>query len=482
MKAKSPAGLRSLLLSIMAMFMVIISAAQKKLVEVRQSPLTGVSLPSGSKKDGRFLSEIAGKALLEMESKKANTTIGTVEVLYLPAVNASGFNADSLVNQFSSLGWNIIPVENDNKYVWLEKDNRYVIAYFSMNKTSTDLYFGEATTAPAIVVNMNNSQVNQQIDVQQTVQQTDPQQQVQSTSNETTIAVNNTQATNQDINTPASQQGFAFFTTNFDDGWTSVIQNDWVLVSKGDIKVYLWYALPYNASDFSGTGLVERDYYWENYVSKYYTIETRQYKDNGEVLGSQKPSYIEGWATDKQTGERRFIGMRLDIAPNTAYITIGSARDEASLWNQFPKANGGAFSPSDLSNMSRYNKFAISESDVQGTWSKGNSSTAQWYYVTPSGYEGYAGMTIAATSATFTFNNGGSYTSIHNGATGTVGNLSTFQQNYKGNYTVGNWTLTATNRWQGKTDNFEACFVAVKGGRILCLREGGMEYNLVKVK
>jgi hypothetical protein len=275
---------------------------------------------------------------------------------------------------------------------------------------------------------------------------------------------------------------FAFTSTNFDDGWRSVIQDDWVFVSKDDIKVYLWYALQYNASDFSGTGVVDRDYYWDNYVSKYFTIETKQYKDNGEVLGSLKPSYVEGWATDKQTGERRFIGMRLDISPNTAYITIGSAKDEESLWKQFPKANGGAFSPSDLSNMGGYNKFAITANDVLGTWQDGNTSTAQWYYVTPSGYEGYAGMTVAARSATFNFNEGGNYTSIHNGATGAVGNMSTFQQNYKGKYTVSNWNLTATNRFNGKTDNFEAWFVAIRGGRILKLRDGGMDYSLVKTK
>lgn len=290
--------------------------------------------------------------------------------------------------------------------------------------------------------------------------------------------------TPEQVNTIAAPVtgGFAFTSTNFNDGWTSVIQDDWVLVSKGDIKVYLWFALQYNASDFSGTGLVDRDYYWDNYVSKYFTIETKQYKDNGEVLGSLKPAYVEGWATDKQTGQRRFIGMRLDISPNTAYITIGSAKDEESLWKQFPKANGGAFAPSDLSNMGGYNKFAITVNDIAGTWQDGNTSTAQWYYTTPSGYEGYAGMTVAARSATFNFNNGGNYTSIHNGATGAVGNMSTFQQNYKGKYTVSNWALTATNRFEGKTDNFEAWFVAIRGGRILKLKDGGMEYSLVKTK
>lgn len=281
-------------------------------------------------------------------------------------------------------------------------------------------------------------------------------------------------------NPQAVKSNYTYSTANFDDGWTSVIQNDWVLVHKGNMKVYLFYALTYTASMFSGTGVRDRDYFWDNEVSKYFQIETKQYRDGGEYIGSLQPDYVEGWATDKQTGERKFIAMRLGVAPNTAYITLAVAPDDRTLYQQFPNANGKY--TSDLGSMGGYNKFPIAAADVLGRWENGNSSTAHWYYVTPSGYESYAGMTLAATSAVFQFNTGGNYTSIHNGATGSVGNMSTFQQNYKGRYTVSNWSLNATNRWQGKAENFDAWFVAIRGGRILKLKSGGMEYSLVKTK
>jgi hypothetical protein len=83
-----------------------------------------------------------------MESKKAGTTIKNIEILYLPSVAACGFTADSLVNQLTVLGWSITPVEGDNKYVWLQKDNRSVLTYLSTDKKQTDLYFGEANTPP----------------------------------------------------------------------------------------------------------------------------------------------------------------------------------------------------------------------------------------------------------------------------------------------------------------------------------------------
>lgn len=438
-----------------AMLMQDTMYAQKKIVLITQSPLTGITLPTGTKKDSRLLIEAAGKALLEMETKKSNTSIKKIEVLYLPNAGA-GFNNDSLNNLLTTSGWAANGNGSEAEYTWFKKDDRNMLVYLKQG----ELYFGETNGAVQQTVSMNTGTQNKNTQ-QQTEQKTEM----------------------QNINHATTKNGFAFNTTNFDDGWTSVIQNDWVLVKKGDIKVYLWYALPYNASDFSGTGVVDRDYYWDNYVSKYYSIETKQYKDNGEVMSYQKPAYVEGWATDKQTGERRFIGMRLDISPNTAYLIIGSAKDEAALWKQFPKANGTAWSPSDLSNMSGYNKFAIGENDVIGTWQDGNTSTMQWYYTAASGNPGgYAGMTVAATSATFNFNNGGNYTSIHNGATGTVGAMNTFQQNYKGKYTVSNWNITATNRWDGKTESFNSWFKVIRGGRILCMDGAGITYRLVKAK
>jgi hypothetical protein len=83
-----------------------------------------------------------------MESKKVGTKIKTIEILYLPSVAACGYNADTLVNHLTALGWNITPVETDNKYVWLQKDNRSILTYLSLDKNSTQLYFGEAETPP----------------------------------------------------------------------------------------------------------------------------------------------------------------------------------------------------------------------------------------------------------------------------------------------------------------------------------------------
>ena len=128
---------------------VTLSFAQKKLVPVTQSALTGITLPNGSKQDNRMISVMAAKLLLEMESNKVQMTLSATEVLVLPPVTSSGFNADSLVLSLSGAGWKVTVVEEDNKYAWLQKDSRNLIMYFSMDAKETGLYFAEAASAPA---------------------------------------------------------------------------------------------------------------------------------------------------------------------------------------------------------------------------------------------------------------------------------------------------------------------------------------------
>lgn len=279
--------------------------------------------------------------------------------------------------------------------------------------------------------------------------------------------------------TGISSSQFAYTVSNFDDGWVSSVMNDYVLVQKGGVKVYLNFSQPYNASQFSGTGLTARDHYWDTEVPKLFQVESKQYNDGGSMV--MKPPYIEGQAKDLQTGESCFIGMYLLISTNAVNLVIASAPSEALFRAVFPAAND-AFT-SDLAGMTRYNKFAVAPGDLVGKWQNGNTETAQWYYVSPAGHEGYAGMTVAATSATFQFNAGNTYSSIHNGATGAVGNMNTFQQEYKGNYMVNDWSVTATNRFGGNTDVFYAYFIAVRGGRILKLNNSaGQDYSLLRVK
>lgn len=272
---------------------------------------------------------------------------------------------------------------------------------------------------------------------------------------------------------------FAFHTTNFNEGWTSTIHEEYVLTTKGNIKVYLSYVEKFNASDFSGTGIQERHHYWDNFVSKFFTTGEKRF-DNGGFLSDFSQKYIEGPATDKQTGESRYIAMIVRIIPytGTLSIIIASAPDANVLRAQFPKADD--LYDNDLLPMYGFNKFAVGKNDLVGKWVTGGNGASVSYYSTISG--NYAGSTAVATSDVFNFGEGGKYTSTHKGASGWVGAMNTYQQEYKGSYTVTEWSVTATNRWDGKTEEFDAWFEIVRGGRVLHLVNRSNDMNLFKEK
>lgn len=273
--------------------------------------------------------------------------------------------------------------------------------------------------------------------------------------------------------------GYTFNTTNFDDGWNSTVNDDYVLSTKGNIKVYLSFIEKFNASEFAGTGKEARYHYWNTWVGKYFTTGDIK-AQTASALSDYSENYIEGWVNDKQTGERRYIGMVLNIIAYTGTLSIivASAPDAAQLRQQFPKAD--LKYPNDLLSMYSYNKFAVGKNDLPGTWSSNGGGTVSWYSTTTGEY---AGATGAALSDRFIFNANGTYSSEHKGGYGVVGNMNTYQQKYNGAYTVSNWQVTASKRWDGKTEQFSAWFEVVRGGRVLHLDAGaGKSYTLYKEK
>lgn len=292
------------------------------------------------------------------------------------------------------------------------------------------------------------------------------------------LAGNNSIPMQQPVNKPAANNDYAFNTTNFDDGWVSTVQEDYILVKKKNIKVYLSFIERFDESQYSGTGLEKRNHYWDTYVSKFFFTGQKKLS-NGGALTDYSADFIEGWATDKITGEKRYIAMILNIIAYTGTLSviIASAPDEQQLKQQFPKAD--LKFNNDLLPMYSYNKFAVGKNDLVGKWSNSGGGTMNWYSTTTGQNVGATG---AVTADVFQFNTNNTYTSEHKGATGWVGSMNTYQQKYNGAYTVSNWQVVATKRWDGKTETFDAWFEVIKGGRILKLKNKGMEYSLVKVK
>lgn len=421
---------------------------------VTQSTLTGISLPAGSKQDSRMLSVAGAKMLLEIESKKANINLSSPEVLLLPPVTAGAFNADSLVKSLSDQGWTIAVSEGDNKYAWLQKNNRHLIMYFSVDAKETGLYFAEASSAPLQNGNGNNTDTIQTAptEINQTQQTTEP-----------VVQTNQTEVVQQPT-APVTNSAFAFTSTNFDDGWTSTVQEDWVEVTKGNIKVLLHY--PKEGTIFPADPEPLTNAAWNILVAPRYKNLTN-YK-TAYITTYNRPYLGMGYATEIATGKNVFIVLfnqykvwiEIITPDKNTFIQQYKFDPETIQWD----SNSDLIIP--LANMSVYNKFAIAASDFKGKWTSDFTGIQQMYNV----YTGqYAGMNMNQSNEEFIFKDAGNYSWKLLVVSGMVGTA-------KFNEVKSSGKLTVPNNWQIKFSMIEnrgrtyhAFWSCIKSARILNL-------------
>ncbi|MBL7845604.1 MAG: hypothetical protein JNK44_17205 [Cyclobacteriaceae bacterium] len=459
---------------ILSLLLSVSVFAQKNVFPVSNSAYTGIDLPAGTRQDKRLFNVSLVSTFLEGETKKFNVTVSDAEVFKLPP----GTNhTDAIRVSLNSKGWEIRPLDERPEYAWLVKQGQYYFMYWFSNLKNPELYFGKLEGVPALENSLpvvSNQPANQQ---QPATKTTLPPVQ-QNTSSTTATFSQQTQATsspnNQSTVQPVRTSSFTFSVTNWDDGWVSTIEDDKVVVTKGASRVHLYYPISYNdASRHAG-----RDFYWDNYLVKEFRILTKQYRDHGEVISSFQAPYIEGTAIDTKTGKNCFLAMFVTSSNGNMFPVVAVMPEEATLRKTFPNAEKEF--DSELPGMSRYNRFAVALNDIVGKWSGGGSAAANYY----NAYTGaYAGMGAVAMSDKFEFFANGDYASKHQGASGMVGSMSTYSQEYKGKATVSNWEIILPNRWEGKTSKYHAWFEAVRGGRILNLQDmqySGSRFSLVK--
>ena len=88
-------------------FCVMQNSVAQKVVPVTQSPLTGISLPAGSKQDKRMLVVGSANILMNDQAKKNSIALKKAEVLYLPADN--NYTIDVLTAAEKQSGWELTP-------------------------------------------------------------------------------------------------------------------------------------------------------------------------------------------------------------------------------------------------------------------------------------------------------------------------------------------------------------------------------------
>lgn len=284
---------------------------------------------------------------------------------------------------------------------------------------------------------------------------------------------NKTKTTSPSVSTPSTprKSKFHFTTTNFDDGWTGTEQEDWVEVTKGNIKVLLHY--PTDKINAANTDVnVMCAAAWNALVSPRYS-NIQNYKITPGVLDYERPYYAQAELTDNATGKQVFVALFKKA--NSGWIEficpdINSFRQQfgfdLSMVDQY--VDSKIWDP--LKKMADYNKFAVAASDLTGKWT--NNYAANTYYANV--YTGMsAGMSTYSSSQDYEFLPGSKYKWRLVAANSYGGSSSFAQGKGAGPFKMlSNWQIHFSNH-EGKDKKYPVQFSCVKGGRILWIDNTG---------
>ncbi len=270
-------------------------------------------------------------------------------------------------------------------------------------------------------------------------------------------------------NNPATAgKGFAFTTTNFDDGWVATEQADWVEVTKGNIKVSLHY--PKEGTIIPADPDPQIRAAWDILVAPRYSN-----------LQNFKTTYIS-------TYNRPYIGMGSVIENKTQEAVYVVLFKQSSGWIEVVSPDKNSFvqhfnfdpetiqwdSDSDilktLDTMVGRNKFAVAVSDLNGTGKWSTRFSSNTYYTNI--YTGNsAGMSTYSSSESFEFGSGQSYTWQLTAANSYGGSMGMAQAKGAGTFkSVNNWQLYFSEM-EGKPKIFDVYFTVLKGKRVLWMND-----------
>lgn len=266
---------------------------------------------------------------------------------------------------------------------------------------------------------------------------------------------------------PQTKKGnFQFTTTNFDDGWTSTEDSDWVTVSKGNLKVLVHY--PNKAADeYNSVLKTQTQRAWNTLVAPRYS-GIQNFADRS-IQSFESIGFAEASAIDKASGKKVYVVLfkKHKSQGDGKYIEF-ITDSKATFEREFMTYRNEEFGWEKLENFVRRNRFAVASADLTGIWATNTYASLTYYYVSSGRV---AGATATSTADEYKFLAGGKYSSDHSGASGQVGNARFSRQTYSGSYTSSDWSIKLTNRFKGEAETFDCYFESVKGGRILVLKD-----------
>jgi hypothetical protein len=162
-----------------------------------------------------------------------------------------------------------------------------------------------------------------------------------------------------------SGSGYQFSTSNFDDGWTSTVREDWVEVIKGDMKVLIHY--PNKMADEYNTVLLDKLHNsWNILVApRYSSARNLEFKP---ISDWQSIEFAEGDLVERATGRNVYVVLfRFNYSGGNGTYMEFIARDKQTLEQEFGPYHPETSGWEKMERMAGYNKFAIAGSDLNGT-------------------------------------------------------------------------------------------------------------------
>jgi hypothetical protein len=264
---------------------------------------------------------------------------------------------------------------------------------------------------------------------------------------------------------PAVTSSYHFSTTNFDDGWTSTVQEDWVEVVKKNVKVLIHY--PNEAADRYNSDLLDGlKNAWNVLVApKYSSASNFEFKP---IQSWQSIGFAEADVVEKSTGKNLHVVLfKMNYSNGSGKYLEFITPDKKSFEQEFGLYHTTTDGWEKMERMANYNKFAVALSDLNGKWT--NNFTGMTQYV--NAYTGAdAGASSHASSELFQFS-GDTYHWELAVASGMVGNIKFQNAKSDGKLTVPNSWQIHFSDLEGKPKTYNAFFSCVKGARILWLED-----------
>lgn len=261
--------------------------------------------------------------------------------------------------------------------------------------------------------------------------------------------------------------GFYFTRTNFDDGWVSMPQDDWVETTKGNIKALIHYPNK-KADEYNPDGNAKLITAWNILVAPRYSNAVNMFFKDGDLYAT-RPDYAAAEMTDNATGKRVYVVLFKTQYYNGSgkYVEI-IATSQQAFEEEFGnyETNKANKSWAELDKLQGRNKFAVAPSDLKGIWTSDFGAAVSYVNI----YTGLdAGMFTSASTESFQFFNDSKYEWNLSVANGMVGNIRFQSAKSIGTVTVpDNWHVRFSDI-EKKPRTFEAMFSCIKGLRILWL-------------